>query len=71
MQFPNLLDRARPTPFARRTASRLLAPRRNLDLQIARAFFFMEHDLHYLLEGCSSIGELGERAREWWHSVVR
>jgi hypothetical protein len=61
MRFTNLLDRARPTPFARRTASRLLPARRMLDLQIARAFFFMDHDLHYLLEGCSSIGELGER----------
>lgn len=61
MRFPNLLDRARPTPFARRAASRLLPARRNLDLQIARAFFLMDHDLHYLLEGCASIGELGER----------
>ena len=61
MRFPSLIDRARPCPRARKTVQDLFFTKRSIDLRLARAFFYMEHDLHHLVEGCGSIGELGER----------
>jgi hypothetical protein len=61
MPFPSVLDRVKPCPLARRTVHDLHARRRILDIRLARNFFVLEHNLHFLAEGCGSMGEFGER----------
>jgi hypothetical protein len=61
MRFPNALDEAKAEPLARRTVESLRRPRRSMDLRLARAFARIDDSRHFLIEGCASLGEWGER----------
>jgi hypothetical protein len=61
MRFSSALDKAVAEPAARKTVEALRRPRRSLDLRIARAFARIDDSRHYLIEGCASLGEWGER----------